>query len=210
MPRKQAYLAACLLALLLAGCASRSTTIVKTADSQEAIAANSAKDAFHQGRFEDAAKGFTNAISLSQDPAATAKYKASLADVYREWALRTAYVKKDDTSFEDYMQAIRLSSMAIDVDPANRAKYEDMISKFQAKIEILKYRAVAKDEHLIPDGKPSYEKIEIFMEQARAYILAGDYVEARKHFEKVLKIDPSNAEAARGLEMLRAKTTSPL
>jgi len=205
----KAYIIASLLALgALAGCET-SAHAVRVVDSQEELAARTAKDALRQGRFDVAATGFMRAFAISQDAALRGRYAASLAETYREWALYTSSVKKDDTSAEDLRQSIKLCNIAQGVDPANAGKYEQMIVKFQARIDLLKYRAIAKDEHLIPDEKPSYEKVAIFLEQAHAYVLAGDYIEAQKHFNKVLRIDASNATALQGLEHLPPVTPPP-
>ena len=182
---------------LLASC----STVSRMPQSPEQEAAKSAYDAFRKDSFQEAADGYMKAIALAgpSNQAAAARFKVSLAEVYREWAIRLAYAKKGESSFDDYMQAIKLCSSAEELDPARKSLYDEMIAKFQSKISLLKYRAIANDEKLIPDFKTAPGKIEIFMTQARAYVLAGDYAEAKKHYEKVLTIDPANAEAAREL-----------
>ncbi len=190
-------------AALLAAC----STVSRMPQSPEQEAAKAAYDSFRKDQFQEAADGYMKAIALASqsNPSAAARFKVSLAEVYREWAIRIAYAKKGESSFEDYSQAIKLCSAAEELDPARKGLYDEMIAKFQAKITLLKYRAIANDEKLIPDYKPLQGKIEIFMTQARAYVLAGEYVEARKHYEKVLAIDPANAEASRELSGVLAK-----
>ena len=196
--------ASALIAVSVAGC----TTVSRMDPGPAQDAAKNAREAFKQNRFQDAIDGYMKAIALSEqsNPAVAAKLKVSLAEVYREWSISVSYSKKgENTSAEDYYQAIKLCSIASDLDPARKKFYDEMIANFQGKISLLKYRAIHKDETLIPDFKPLQEKLDIFLTQGRAYVLAGDYSEAKKHFEKVLAIDPGNAEATRELSNVIAK-----
>lgn len=205
MSGRQSYLI--LLSVTLLSLAAGCSTVSRMPQSPDQDAAKAAYDAFRKNQFQEAADGYMKAIAMASqsNPSAAARFKVSLAEVYREWAIRIAYAKKGESSSEDYMQAIKLCSAASELDPARKSLYDEMIGKFQSKISLLKYRAVANDEKMIPDFKPSHEKIKIFMTQARAYVLAGDYAEAKKHYEKVLAIDSCNAEAIRELSKVMSK-----
>ena len=200
---KQACLVAlCAVAAFAVACSS---SVQRTALEPYEAAAQSAKEAFHQSRFEDSANAYMSAIALAKDPVAAAKCRSALADVYREWAMRLAFSGKDETSADDYNKAISLCFAAIEMDPGERIKCESMIAKFQERISILKHRASVAERDLIPYDKPKHEQVDVYMALARAWSKAGCYEIAQKRLEKALSIDSANQEVAQALAAVRNK-----
>jgi tetratricopeptide (TPR) repeat protein len=162
---------------------------------------------FRKGDLKLASEQYMKAIALAEpnDAPASSLFKGSLAEIYRQMAVKTAYAKKAATSVEDLMEAQRICAIARGLDPSKAAVLDKMNAEFQDKISLLKYRAVHLYETNPPDFKPLREKLDIYLAQGRAFMLAGEFAEAKKIFEKGLELDQNNIELAQALAGADAK-----
>ncbi len=194
---------AAFLALCAAGCAERKIE----EPTPESVLAQKASSAYKDGNFQESASAYMEAIALceAKDPERTKSFKEKLAFVYYEWALHCAISSQKEKTVEDYEQAIGLCDSAAEFNPLLKAKCSNLVEKCQKRISVLKYRAEMSDVKLIPDGKAVKEKIEIFMKQGDSYYAAKDYGEARKRYEKVIKLDPYNADAIQAIKKMDLK-----
>jgi len=195
---------AALLAFALPGCAAPKVSSEPTPEKKAEIKAEAA---YKAGDFQASADAFMEAIALSEgkNPEMEKACKLRLAQVYYDWALYVSTTSKSEKTVDDCEKAISLCKSAVEMDPRLKDKCANLTEKCRKKIAIIKYHAELTNVQIVSEDQGIEGKIGVFLKQGDAYYAAKDYAESRRCYEKVIRIDPYNANAIQGIKKVDLK-----
>ncbi len=164
--------------------------------------------AYSKGRFEEAVNAYLSARDIFQTLAANGNEfftkeledcRKRISECYYYWAATIADEAEKLSSQERYDEAIALCEKAKEVSPA-QAEVMD------ARIEVIKLQkeATARRNEFTPesmgyDPKAMEYSIAVLMKQGDRLFYAEQYDKARDKYEEVLRLDPTNSNAAHGV-----------
>jgi len=158
---------------------------------------------YNEGKIEEAIKELQEAVKLNpqhmkaQDYLARAKEKVATVSKEEEEKSRREIMDKHYFQGIDYYaegkfkKAIEEWDEVLGIDPEHKGAKE-YIDKARDKIASANSR---REKERLTIRKPEEEKIEVYYKQGINYYLAGEFKEAIKQWQEVLKIEPSHKGA---------------